>query len=193
MMKIVFIYPGNKMSLGYQGDDVAVAAEFAKNLDKGHGEYKFAEICFDIQAIAVKPNNEVTTEFATRQANSNYDLTDLFSRIDDQGSNSIDGIILASHWNKSNIADFGQFGARDYASKIEIISRILERYPELAGMFVALNGFLFPGHEIEKWATEFFDPCCRVDGNTCRIIQHFSDLRYSRKQIGNGIQKALRK
>ena len=185
MMKIIFLYPGNMVSSEYQGDADEVAAEFLTDLDEGH-EYKFAETCFDIEAIPLIPYEDEENKLTYRQVNIDYDLEPLLSRFAEIGLGNIDGIILASHWNEFNASDMGQYGARDYASKIAIIASILENCSQLAGRFVALNGFLLHEHEINKYATEFFEPASKVEGNTCRMIQHFHLLRHARKNKAAG-------
>lgn len=173
-MNIIYVYPGNEIKGSYSGDSNSVRDEFVKDLGRMNNE-KFVEACFKIEAIATTPRN-IERDCLTIRANSNYDLTDIFEKIKEMGSENVSGIILAQTWNESNFRDFGSYGARNDESKEEIILGIIAKYPELAGRFVTLN-FMISQDGKGKYATEFFSPICEIQGNTCRMIQHFSNLR----------------
>jgi len=188
-MNLLYVYPENKVTDEAVNDPKTVREQIISQLGHDEVNRRFIDaVALNIEVAGTMPKT-IKTGAMDRCANSGYDLSKVFDKIDGITTQELHGIALDSDWNESNLADFGRYGQRDIDSKLEIINGIVKEYPELDGRFVLFGSILgFP--ELAQHGKELFAPRIKSGGTTAQLIQFLHDTRTQMHgKIKTGVSK----
>ena len=171
MLNVLFVYPGNELKVGgYSSDETKAFKQIVEEL----GQFPYV---FKVNVASATPRKIAIDRGATKsEANSDYDLDNVFKKIDKIGAPNLDGLILMENWNDAHMMDTNSFGSRNNESRKEIMSKIREKYPELVDRLVYLSGILGDADMLNYG--EGIIPLKR--GGDVALIKHLSDLRKKR-------------